>query len=277
MIRDLVSPWLAAVEATDSTHARSAFRARHAALLEALRLTRTPALDALPLTTDQNQLRSLARRAADPATQQQLRDAIGQATALGADRCNTVTLLAGDASGTASEPLFRPDPQAVLFVETGAKDHELTVALSGAIAALTRWSAPSTPSVFARTIVAARDRWEAARTVPLREWIYTEGVGLHLAAALLPDLPPYQLIGVHHAAFSRLREREKLFRALLDVDLDERGVGLLLRWLTPGAALGPRTVGDVVLPPMTGRYLAWRMTADRVERVGLRDALLAES
>jgi len=32
-----------------------------------------------------------------------------------------------------------------------------------------------------------------------------------------------------------------------------------------------------VLPPMTGRYLAWRMTADRVERVGLRDALLAES
>lgn len=268
MIRDLVSPWLAAISAADSARAQRSFRARHAALLEALRLARAPVLELFPLATEIKPLHRLADRAADPETQQLLRDTAGHAVALGADRCNVITLLAGDGSGSACEPLLRPEPQIVLFVEIAANANELIVALAVAVAALTRWSG-SSPIL--------RDRWEAARTLPLREWIYAEGLGLHLAAALLPHLSPHQLLGINHAAFTRLREREKIFRALLDADLDERGIGLPLRWLTPDAPLGPRTVGDVVLPPAAGRYLAWRMTADRVERMGLGGALLAES
>jgi hypothetical protein len=34
-----------------------------------------------------------------------------------------------------------------------------------------------------------------------------------------------------------------------------------------------RTVGGTVIPPGAGLYLAWRMTANRVARVGLREAL----
>jgi hypothetical protein len=274
VIRDLVSPWLAAVEGTDTTRARATFRARHAALLEALRLLRAPDTESLPLATDAASLRRNAQRAADPETQQLLRDAAGHAVALGADRCDRITLLAGDGSGTAGEAVLRPEAQVVLFVEIASSDTELIVAMAGAAVALTRWSA-SRP--IARQIAGAHDRWEAARAVPLREWIYTEGIGLHLAAALRPDLPPHELLGLNHAAFTRLRERERVFRALLDADLDAPGIGPPLRWLAPGAPLGARTVGDVVLPPMAGRYLAWRMTAERVARIGLREALLAES
>ena len=268
MIRDLVSPWLTAVDATDTTRARGAFRARHAVVLESLRLARAPVLESFPLATDSKLLHRLCLRAADPETQQRLRDAVERAAALGADRCDMITLLAGGASGSAGEPLLRPEPQVVLFVELAENASELIIAMAGAIAALTRWSGSG---------AVVHDRWEAARTVPLREWIYTEGLGLHLAAALLPDLSPHHLLGINHAAFTRLREREKIFRTLLDADLDERGLGLPLRWLAPNAPLGPRTVGDVVLPPAAGRYLAWRMTAERVERVGLREALRAES
>lgn len=277
MILDLVSPWLAAVEATDSTRARGAFRNRHATLLEALRLVRAPSLDTLPLATDVNQLHALARRAADPTTQQLLRDTLAHATALGADQCRSVILLAGDVTGDAAVPLARPDAAAVLFVDQLKGDNSIVVALARTCAAIARWSAPDSASLLARVPGAKWDRWEAARNIPLREWIYTEGLGLHLAAALRNGLQTHELLGLNQAAFSRLREREKVFRALLDTDLDERGIGLLLRWLTPGAPLGPRTVGDVVLPPMAGPYLAWRMTAERLKRVGLREAIRMEA
>lgn len=271
MILDLVSPWLAAVEASDSTRARSAFRNRHATLLEAIRLARAPAFDVLRLATDPDQLHILARRAADPATQQLLRTTLSRAVEFGADRCSRVVLLAGDGGGDCTEPLPRSGDTVALFIEQIENDQELVVSLARAVGALTRWAALDGS---ART---GRNRWEAAPSVALREWIYTEGVALHLAVALLPDVAPHRLLGVNHTAFNRMREREKVFRALLDADLDERGIGLMLRWLTPGAPIGPRTIGNVVLPPMVGRYLAWRMTAERVERIGLREALRAEA
>ena len=277
MIFDLVSPWLAAVEATDSTRARSAFRNRHAPLFEALRRARTPTSDTLPLATDATQLRTLARRTADPATQQLLRETVARAAALGADRCDAVVLVAGSGAGDATQPLPRPGCQAIIFADQVDDDTGFVVALARSVAALTRWGAPDSKSPLAQGAGGAWNPWEASRNVALREWIYTEGLGIHLAEALLPELEPHRLFNLNHTAFNRLREREKVFRALLDDDLDERGIGLVLRWLTPGAPLGPRTIGGVVLPPTAGHYLAWRMTAERVARVGLRDAIRAEA
>jgi hypothetical protein len=277
MIVDLVSPWSAAVDATDSRRAREAFRARHAPLLELLRRARTPLRDTLTLATDPEALRPLARRAADPAVQQQIRDALSRAGELGADRCGSVQLVAGDGTGDAAEPIPWPDADAVLFLDRTGNDDMMIVALARVVTALTRWTAPDSQTPVAHDASRGWDRWQSARDVPLREWVYTEGVGLHLAQALRPDLPTYQLLGITQVALGRLRQREKVFRALLDADLDQRGVGPLLRWLTPGAPSGPRTIGDMVLPPTAGHYLAWRMLAERVERVGLREAIRMEA
>ena len=277
MIIDLISPWSAAVEAADSTRARNAFRTRHALLLDLLRRARAPSLDTLPLTTDIETLRPLARRAADPAVQQQLRDALARAAELGADWCHSVVLVAGDGTGDAAEPIPWPGTDAVLFLDRIERDSAMIVALARAITALTRWGASDSHTAVTHDLHHGWDRWQSARDVPLREWIYTEGIGLHLAQALRPDLAPHELLGITRVAIGRLRQREKVFQTLLATDIDQRGIGLILRWLTPGAPTGPRTVRNVVLPPMAGRYLAWRMLAERVTRVGLREAIRMEA
>lgn len=273
MIVDLVSPWLAAVQSADPPSAARAFRERHAVPLAALCRARTPADAVFPLATDLAALRALAPRAADPATQQLLRDTLGDAAALGADVTGDLLLMAGAGDGDGMEPLPHPAAEVVLFVELLPSEEALIVAVARAAATVTRWRSPESQSALARVAAAAWDRWELARTVALREWLYTEGIAVHLAAALLPALPPHRLFDLSPGAFARLRERERVLRALLAADLDEHGIGLLLRWLVPGAPAGPRTVGRTVIPSMAGRYLAWRMTAERVERVGLAAAI----
>jgi hypothetical protein len=273
VITDLVSPWCTAVEAPDSARARSAFRSRHADLLEILRRQRAPLADVLPLAMDAGELRPLARRAADPDSQQTLRAALGRAARLGADGCDRVVLLAGDGSGDAAEPLPWPDGDIALFLDRSGNDVAQLAALGRGVAALTRWRAIDSQSPVRRIEFQPWNRWQACRDFPLREWIYVSGLGLHLGQALLPDHPPHALLGISLAAFARLRERERVFHALLSAELDECGIGLVLRWLSPSAPAGPRTVGAVVVPPFAGQYLGWRMLAERVARVGLGEAI----
>jgi hypothetical protein len=277
VITDLVSPWCTAVESPDSARARSAFRSRHADLLEILRRQRAPLADVLPLAMNPRELRLLARRAADPDSQQTLRAALVRAARLGADACGRVLLLAGDASGDAVEPLPWPDGDAALFVDCAGNDVSQLAALGRGVAALTRWRAIDSQSPVRRLALQPWNRWQAHRDFPLREWIYVAGLGLHLGHALLPDQPSHALLGISAAAFGRLRERERAFHALLSAELDQCGIGLVLRWLSPGAPAGPRTVGDVVVPPFAGHYLGWRMLAERVARVGLGEAIRMEA
>jgi hypothetical protein len=149
--------------------------------------------------------------------------------------------------------------------------------LGRGVAALTRWRATDSQSPVRRLEFQPWNRWQAYRDLPLREWIYVAGLGLHLGHALLPGHLPHSLLGISPAAFARLRERERVFHALLSAELDQCGIGLVLRWLSPGAPAGPRTVGGVVVPPFAGRYLGWRMLAERVARVGLGEAIRMES
>ena len=273
MIVDLVSPWSAAIDATDSPRAQAAFRSRHADLLAALRAQRAPLSGLLPLATSPADLHPLARRAADPDRQQTLRAALARAADLGADGCGRVVLLAGDGAGGAIEPLPWPDGDAVLFLDRADDDPALVAALGLGLAALTRWRAANSHSPVRRLAHDPWDRWQACRHLPLREWVYTAGLGVHLGQALLPELSPYQLLGLSRTAFARLRQREKVFRAMLTADLDQVGIARALRWLSPGAPAGARTVANVVLPPMAGYYLAWRLLAERVARVGLGEAI----
>ena len=185
--------------------------------------------------------------------------------------------MVGDGTGDAAEPIPWPDGDAALFLDRIAADGPMIVALARAVAALTRWGAADSRTAVSHDVHHGWDRWQAAGAVPLREWIYTEGVGLHLAQRLRADLPPHELFGIGRVTFDRLRQREKALRALLAADLDERGIGRVLRWLVPSAPARSRTVGNVVLPPMAGHYLAWRLLAERVKRVGLREAIRMEA
>ena len=164
----------------------------------------------------------------------------------------------------------------MLFLDRADNERALITALARSLVALTRWRVVDSKSQLRGA--AARgpwDRWMFAREVPLGEWLYTEGIGLHLAHALLTELEPHELLGASRSAFHRLRERERAFRELLTPDLSHAGIDLMLRWLSPDAPGTARVVGDMELPPLAGRYLAWRMTAERVVRLGLHGAIRA--
>lgn len=273
MILDLVSPWAAAFDAPDATRARALFRARHAEFLDALRRQRAPHLDVYPLPDERQGLRRLASRASNVDLQQRLRDQLHAAADIGALEPAAVVLVAGDDAGDSVEALPGHKPAIVLFLERSADNIDIGVALSHGLASLTRWCAADSESVVRAATRDPWDRWQLAREIPLGEWLYTEGMRVHLAQALLPDTPIHRLLGCSRGALRRIREREHSFRALLEADLDHTGLGLVLRWLAPQAPASVRTAGGTVVPPGTGRYLAWRMTAERVGRVGIGKAL----
>lgn len=265
---DLVTPWAAAADAEAEAH----LRRRHAALLERVRRQRAPHADALPLLASRPARRALAQRVGDPAWQQRLRDLRAEAADAGADVSAGATILPAEPLDRPGEPLPGRTPEFVLALDVD--DEALVVqGVAHALAALTRWCAADSLAALGPVDPAHWSRWDLARERPLGEWCYLEGLGVHLAVALRPDWPIHRLLGVSVGAYHRLRERERALRELLAADLPHQGLGPMLRWLEPGAPASARTVAGTVVPPLAGRYLAWRLTAERVARVGLRAAL----
>ena len=270
---DLVTPWAAARGAPDGTHATHHLVERHAAILERIRRQRAPHLEALPLATDPAVLARATVRASDLSLQQQLRDAKQTAVRLGADLPHTTVLIAGSDEGEAVLPLPGAPPLVVLFLDREPDTAALLLAQVRGQAAITRWGAADSAATLRDTPHNTWDSWELTRTVPLREWIYAVGVAIHLSQAVFPATPTHRLIGLRRGEVGRLRERERGLSALLTPDLDESGLGLVLRWLVAETPATMRTYQGTVIPPGAGRYLAWRLTAERVARVGVREAL----
>jgi hypothetical protein len=270
---DLISPWATAVDAPDAPLACERFRARHSSLLDALCRQRAPDTTSYPLPGEATALRACAAWASDPDLQQRLREQVQAAAELGALTPASVMLFAGGDDGDSVEVLPGQKPTVTLFLDRCVDMVDLSVALSRGLASITRWCATDSRSVMRAAPMKPWDRWQLARTVPLGEWIYTEGVGVHLAHALAPDVPHHKLLGCSRGALRRTREREHAIRPLLVASLNQTGLGLVLRWLAPQAPASVRTDGSTVLPPGAGRYLGWRMTAERVARVGIGEAL----
>jgi hypothetical protein len=273
VILDLVSPWVTAAESLHADDDSSLLRARHAAILDAIQRQRAPDTGTYPPAIPLGLLHTHASRASDPALQQALRDQLSAADDLGMITPFSVVLFVCGDDGDPMEPLPGVRPAVVLMLDRCAKEPELFLALARGLAALTRWCAPDSHSPLRSANATPWNRWELAREIPLGEWLYAEGIGIHLAQALLPETPAHQLLGITAGALSRLRQREHSLRELLEADLDQTGIGLILRWLAPQAPASARTTGNTVLPPFAGRYLAWRMLEERVERVGIGEAV----
>ncbi len=259
---DLVTPWHHAATDTD----RAAFRRRHAALLDAIRQLRTPTESDVPLARDRA---PSDEDPADPAFHAALR-ALGARMADDGFRTpSTVVLIAIDAPGRAVEVLPEPSNPELVLVQP----RHPRAALAEGIAILHRATDPARRSGLARLAAAAAwDKWRAVRELPLAEWVYAAGVGVH-AAMQYAGADAAAAVGVSPGGLSQLRAAERALQARLDADLDHAGAGLVLRWLEDDAPLAMRRASDgVVVPAGAGRYLGWRMLAERVERVGLLEA-----
>lgn len=268
---DLLSPWRSALDGSAPPQDRDAFHARWHELLDGVRRQRAPADERLPAP---GPAAGLTNRASDPSLHQLIREGRDRLAAQGVPIPRTIVLLATTAPGDAVEPI--PDPagtSVVLFLDRIDDIDALLTALARGMIAAARWSDPTASPLG---IIARQEpwqRWAASRQVPLSEWIYTEGLGLHAAQLLAPHLSVMSLLGVSRGTLRRLRERERQLVGLLSEELGARGVGPLLRWLDDGAPTALRRTDDGVIPAGAGRYLAWRLVADRVERVGLAEAM----
>ncbi len=269
MVSDLASPWCAALEAGST--APLGYRIRHHALLDALRSERAPLLAEFPLPDAVPAVRRIARRTADTALHQQLRADLARLASFGISGPVDVALLPA-AADTDPAGVAEPIPTlgtVALLVDATMAEHALRIALAIATVDLLR---QNVAPVVARDSIMPR-RWQRVQQRPLRSAIYSRGLGFHAAHALMPELAPHQLLGASRTEYRQLREGERRLAAMLRDDLDESGAGLALGWLDTDAPASLRRRGGSVLPRRAGAYLAWRMTAPRVARVGLAEAL----
>lgn len=267
-ILDLLTPWAQASETRDGL---DAFHHRHHELLERVRRQRAPTSTRLATPAPTAGQLSSAHNPSVHATLRSTCDAMRDA---GWRTPRDIVLLGGGEPGAAWEVLPDPGQSAVLLFVDRAEGDALTAALVAGIATWHRWSAPSPGNPIAR--IAARgdwDKWDAMRHAPLAEWIYTEGIALHAVAERFPEWSAEQLLPCSGTAYERLRGMERELRRELESELDQTGIGLVIKWLVEDAppALRQRDTGRTI-PTAAGRYLAGRMLQHRVARVGVLDA-----
>lgn len=111
--------------------------------------------------------------------------------------------------------------------------------------------------------------WETARHVSLREHLVNEGIAVNVSRAVSPGHAAWEYFGYGRKQFSRVRELESTLRQAVTADLDSKGLGLRLKYLSDGVSEITRTVGRVVLPERSGYFLGARMVEQAIEQHGL--------
>lgn len=271
-IVDLITPWASALAAESSARSRAAFRTRWSAVLETIRRQRSPLAPQLAMPMD---IDRLVERARDPTLPVRLREIIGALRDLGIEPpSHQCVLIAIEAPGDGWEAIPDPvRPMILLYLDRLEDDLALTAAATRALTSLARWNHYLETSPASPLLVGGWDRWRVAREVPLAEWIYGAGLAEHAVGVTCPGITGPAQFGVSQAAFQRLREHERSLRERLAADLPLAGLGSWLRWMGDGSPPSIRSDGGPPIPDGAGRYIAWRLTESRVERVGIGAAL----
>jgi hypothetical protein len=144
--------------------------------------------------------------------------------------------------------------------------------LSHEIAHAVRYTSPGSRSELASLVRDAGgdySYWETGRHATLRELVINEGLAVHVSRALAPGHAAWEYFGYGRRQYARVRELEAVIARAADGDLDLRGLGLRLRYLSGGVSDDARTVDRYVLPERCGYYLGARMAEPAVAANGL--------
>lgn len=119
------------------------------------------------------------------------------------------------------------------------------------------------------------DFWATGGRATLRELLLNEGLAVHAAQAVSPGFEAAHYFGYPRRQYHRLREMEAFLRRVIEPELELRGLGLRLRYLTGGMSPNARIVGGRVIPERAGYYLGYRMAEALVAQRGIAAALRA--
>jgi uncharacterized protein YjaZ len=143
-----------------------------------------------------------------------------------------------------------------------------------------RYTSPDSASEIRRLVdenAGYYDYWVTGSRTTLRELLVNEGLAVHAAQQVAPGFAAADYFGYPRRQYTRLREMESLLRRVTGPELEFRGLGLRLRYLTGGMSPSARLVNGRVLPERSGYYLGWRMAEAIVRERGIAAALRASA
>jgi len=167
----------------------------------------------------------------------------------------------------------RPNPESFGL---GLDPRLLPLWIAHEVAHAVRYTSPRSEAEMARIVAdagGAYDYWESGSRATLRELLVNEGLAVLAAQAVAPGREPWDYLGYTRRQYRRLRELDAFLRRAITPELDQRALGLRLRYLSGGMAPAQRLVGGRVIPERAGYYIGRRLTETAVAEHGLAAAL----
>ena len=293
---NLVPEFLAVLQAADRKAAFEQYLSAHRAVLSAywhnyvldLESQQAEAVIDHALQADRSDLLELLETSDIEGI---VEDAIAQATdLLQLDRPSDVYLMVGMGAANAGELVVNGRGIAFICLEhfTGRANPEpygmglppelIPLWIAHELAHCVRYTSPASQSELRRLIAdqgGNYDYWMTGSRATLRELLINEGLAVHAAEAAAPGFDPATYLGYPRRQYRRLRELDAFLRRVVEPELEGRGIGLRLRYLSGGMSPSARLVGGRVLPERSGYYLGHRMAEALVQQRGIAAALRA--
>jgi hypothetical protein len=203
---------------------------------------------------------------------------------LGADVDVDVVLMVGVGAANAGELVVNGRGAAFIALEhftgvanpttdgLGLEAELIPMWLAHEYAHAVRYTSPTSRSEMRDAIAAANgfySYWDTGRHVSLREHVINEGIAVNASQAISPGHAAWEYFGYGRKQYARIRELEAVVRQAVSAELDSRGLGLRLKYLSDGVSEVTRTVNRSVLPERSGYYVGARMVEAAIDARGI--------
>ena len=249
-------------------------------------------LDVVRMTcyADRTDLRSMLERTDVAALAQQAEARCAEL--LGTDTNIDVVLMVGVGGANAGELVVAGRGTAFVCLEhfTGVANPDtqglgldpelIPLWLAHEIAHVIRYTSPSSRSEMRALIEGAEgyySYWETGRRASLRELLVNEGLAVTVSRQVSPGHAAWEYYGYGRRQYARVRELESAITRAIGPDLDNRALGLRIRYLLGGTSEDTRSIERMVIPERAGYFIGARMVEAAVEQHGLAWALRASA
>lgn len=160
----------------------------------------------------------------------------------------------------------------------GLAPHLLPLWIAHEVAHVVRYTSPTSKAELRRLVLEGDglyDYWTTGSRATLRELLVNEGLAVASAQAVAPGFEPWEYFGYTRRQYRRVRELDAFLRRAAAPELNRRGLGLRLRFLSGGMSPAARLVAGKVLPERSGYYLGLRLVESHLAERGLARSVRA--